>query len=147
MNPKTEFELLILEHLDTLTLTRRLLKTELMFHKTRQWRFDFAIPGFKLALEYEGRGLGHLSWSEYAKDCEKYTWAALLGWRVVRITANMIQDGRAGPLVRHAINFAINPTLAEPYKRLLITKPKKRPQKRPKRPTTGRKRSKSARQS
>lgn len=147
MNPKTEFELLILEHLDALEIDPELLKTELLFHKTRLWRFDFAIPIWGLALEYEGRGLGHLSWAAYAKDCEKYTWAALLGWRVLRITAKMISDGRAGPLIRFAIDFSINPYLADPFKRLPTTWPKKRPQKQPKRPTTGRKRSKSARQS
>ena len=86
-------------------------------HRTRDWRFDFAIPELQLAVEYEGRGKGHLSWTHYAKDCEKYTWAAILGWVVVRITASMIQDGRAGPLIRTAINVAINPSLAEPYRR------------------------------
>jgi hypothetical protein len=27
-----------------------------------------------------------------------------------------VSKGKAGPMVRNAINFAINPTLADPYK-------------------------------
>jgi hypothetical protein len=117
LSPKAEFKFLILDALDSLGISRGVLKSEVQFHKTRRWRFDHAIPDLRVAFEYEGRGQGHLSWTEYSKDCEKYTWANLLGWKVTRITAGMIQDGRAGGLIRNAINFALNPSLAEPYKR------------------------------
>lgn len=59
----------------------------------RRWRFDFAIPKHKLAIEIEGgiwitgrhnRGIG------YIKDMEKYNHAALLGWRVLRFTPQQI---------------------------------------------------------
>ena len=117
LSPKMEFHFLIHEALDSLGLSRDILLAEVKFHKTRQWRFDYAIPTLGIAFEYEGRGQGHLSWSEYSKDCEKYTWANNLDWKITRITPGMIQDGRAGRLIRDSINFAINPSLANPYKR------------------------------
>ncbi len=127
LDSKTEFRLLIEGHLAELGLTDTirpilggLLQKEVAFHNSRKWRFDFAIPDMKLAFEYEGRGKGHLSWDAYAKDCEKYAWAALLGWTVIRITANMVADGRAGPLIRNAINFSIDPGLAAPFNRFRV---------------------------
>lgn len=73
-------------------------KREFRFHEKRQWRFDFAWPESKLAVEIEGgtwingrhtRGLG------YAKDCEKYNEATRAGWKVYRFTSNMIIEGKA----------------------------------------------------
>lgn len=57
----------------------------------RFWRFDFAWPEHKVALEVEGgvwkgkRG-GHTSGMGYSKDCEKYNEAAVRGWKVIRVT-------------------------------------------------------------
>ena len=115
---KDEFRLLILEHLQALIFAAELLEPEVKFHVKREWAFDFAIPHLWLAFEYEGRGKGHLTWKHYAKDCEKYTWAAILGWTVVRITPNMVQDGRAGPLIRTAIDVALDPDFAIPFRRV-----------------------------
>ena len=64
----------------------------------RLWRFDMAWPGKMLAVEVEGgvwtRGR-HVRGAGFAADCEKYNEAALLGWRVLRVTGEMVQDGRA----------------------------------------------------
>jgi very-short-patch-repair endonuclease len=66
-------------------------ETEYKFDKTRRWRFDFAYPKIKLAIELEGgiwsrgrhtRGIG------YIKDCEKYNAAVLQGWKVLRYTSD-----------------------------------------------------------
>lgn len=59
---------------------------EYRFHPTRKWRFDFAIPELKLAVEIEGRGR-HQTVDGFRKDCEKYNAALLLGWRVLRFPA------------------------------------------------------------
>jgi len=115
IDAKAEFRLLILEHLHALDMPKKLLIPEVHFHKTRAWAFDYAIPELRLAFEYEGFGKGHLTWISYAKDCEKYTWASLLNWKLIRITAAMINDGRAGPLIRSGINVAINQDIARPY--------------------------------
>ena len=37
----------------------------------------------------------HTTVGGYAKDCEKYNAAALLGWRVLRYTTGMIMSGQA----------------------------------------------------
>ena len=63
---------------------------EYKFHPERKWRFDFAIPGLKLAFEYEGifsAKSRHTTISGYTGDIEKYNAASSLGWRVLRFTA------------------------------------------------------------
>lgn len=64
---------------------------EYRFHPERRFRFDFAIPLYKIAVEYEGgvygRAGGHRGSSNFAADCEKYNLATAMGWRVLRFTA------------------------------------------------------------
>ncbi len=80
---------------------------ELRFHPTRRWRFDFAWIGPKVALEVEGghwvRGR-HVQAQGYEKDCIKYSEAAILGWKVIRVTTDMVKDGRALALIERALN-------------------------------------------
>ena len=70
------------------------------------WRFDFAWPGERVAAEVEGgiwargrhvRGLG------FRQDCTKYNAAALLGWRVLRFTASMLNDDFAIVMLKQAM--------------------------------------------
>lgn len=60
---------------------------EYQFHESRRWRFDYAFPDEKVAVEVEGgvfiRGR-HVSPAGFIGDCEKYNAAARLGWRVLR---------------------------------------------------------------
>lgn len=98
LDSKLEFGFILKEVAKDLELVK-----EHEFHETRKWRFDYAVPEKKVAFEYEGRGKGHLTWQHYSKDCEKYSWAAILGWKVIRVTAMMVQDGRAGDLIRRAL--------------------------------------------
>ena len=81
---------------------------ELPFCPTRRWRFDFAWPEFKVALEIEGgtwvqgrhsRGAG------MAKDAEKYNTAALMGWLVIRVTADQIKSGQALGWIEDALKL------------------------------------------
>ena len=60
------------------------------FHEHRKWRFDLAIPIFKIAAEYEGivsKHSRHTNIVGYSKDAEKYNSAQALGWTVLRYTA------------------------------------------------------------
>ena len=70
--------------------------TEYRFHPTRKWRFDYAYPELKIAIEQEGgvwiQGR-HNRATGFLKDIEKYNEASLLGWRIIRITPQMITDG------------------------------------------------------
>jgi len=59
---------------------------EYRFHPTRKWRFDFASPLLKVAVEIEGRGR-HQSIAGFRADCEKYNTATSMGWRVYRFPA------------------------------------------------------------
>jgi len=86
---------------------------EVKFHPTRKWRFDFAVRhgqfGNGIAIEVEGgtwTGGRHVRPASFEKDCEKYGEAAILGWRVIRVTGAMVKDGRALALVERALNEA-----------------------------------------
>jgi len=70
---------------------------EYQFHPTRKWKFDFCWPGASIAVEIDGgvkegkhRGY-HMRQEGYAKDCLKLAEAALMGWRCIRLTPEMIQ--------------------------------------------------------
>jgi very-short-patch-repair endonuclease len=80
--------------------------TEHRFAAPRRWRFDFAWPAQHLALEIEGGswvGGRHVRPAGFAKDCEKYAHAVLLGWRVIRVTSDQLKDGQAMRWVRAAL--------------------------------------------
>lgn len=66
---------------------------EYKFHPDRGWRFDFAIPHKRLAIELEG-GVHRLR-DRYARDLEKYNAAQLLGWCVLRYDNPHALDGTA----------------------------------------------------
>ena len=73
-------------------------RQEYRFHPKRRWRFDFAATDHMLAIEVEGLtydGGRHQRTAGYAKDCEKYNEAVLMGWTLLRITYSMISDGTA----------------------------------------------------
>ncbi len=76
------------------------------FHPTRRWLFDFALPDHKLAIEVEGgtwvRGR-HTRGSGYEKDREKYSEAAVLGWKVIRVTTGMVTKKKALDFIRRAL--------------------------------------------
>ena len=58
---------------------------EFKFHPVRKWRFDYAVPEHKIALEVEGgvwTGGRHTSPKGFLGDIEKYNTATLMGWRV-----------------------------------------------------------------
>ena len=62
---------------------------EFVFHPTRKFRFDYAWPDARLALEVEGgvwsRG-AHGRGTGIVRDMEKSTLAAGEGWRIIRVT-------------------------------------------------------------
>jgi hypothetical protein len=71
---------------------------EFRFSDTRRWRFDAAFPEKKVALEVDGaiwtQGR-HTRGAGYLKDLEKFANAAVLGWRVIRVPWDWIEDGTA----------------------------------------------------
>jgi very-short-patch-repair endonuclease len=80
--------------------------TEYPFFVRRDWRFDFAWWDYALAVEVEGGGWKHGRHHRpkgFEADCEKYNEAALLGWKVLRVTTDMVRDGRALALLERAL--------------------------------------------
>lgn len=66
------------------------LLVEYRFHPERKWRFDWALPELKIAIEYEGifsEKSRHTSVKGFTGDVDKYNAAQALGWRVFRYTA------------------------------------------------------------
>lgn len=79
---------------------------EYRFHPVRRWRFDYAIPSHKIALEVEGgvwTGGRHTSPKGFLGDIEKYNTATLLGWRVFRTTPDALLTSATLKLIRQAI--------------------------------------------
>lgn len=68
---------------------------EFRFHDKRKFRFDFAIPDQKIAIEYEGlhsEKSGHTTIGGYISDVKKYNLAVTSGWRLLRYTANNYKE-------------------------------------------------------
>lgn len=60
---------------------------EYQFHPKRKWRFDFAWPEHRVALEVEGgiwTGGAHGRGTGITRDIEKYNEAGAMGWVVIR---------------------------------------------------------------
>lgn len=73
---------------------------EYLFHPKRRWRFDFAWPDpkIKLAVEVEGgiwSGGRHNRALGFEQDAVKYAHAAILGYRVIRVSTAQVMSGQA----------------------------------------------------
>lgn len=71
---------------------------EYRFHVKRRWRFDFAWPAHKLAVEIEGsvwtQGR-HTRGGGFIADLQKYNIAAIEGWTVLRFSTEQVLDDAA----------------------------------------------------
>lgn len=88
---------------------------EFKFHPIRKWRFDYAIPDHKIALEVEGgvwTGGRHTSSVGFMKDMEKYNTATLMGWRVFRTTPDELYRLKTLNLLKTAISGVFDPEKA-----------------------------------
>ncbi|OQC42289.1 MAG: hypothetical protein BWX64_00306 [Acidobacteria bacterium ADurb.Bin051] len=74
------------------------LEEQCRFHPSRRWRFDFAWPLERLAVEVQG-GVWiagrHSGGRGQIADCEKLAAAVLEGWRVLYVTSPHIRSGVA----------------------------------------------------
>ena len=79
---------------------------EFKFHPVRKWRFDYAVPEHKIALEVEGgvwTGGRHTAPKGFLGDIEKYNTATLMGWRVFRTTPDDLYKKKTLDLMKSAI--------------------------------------------
>lgn len=74
-------------------------KCEYQFHQARKWRFDFAWPDKKLAVEVEGGtkygNSRHSKGKGFDDDCDKYNTASAMGWTLFRFSSDLIKSGKA----------------------------------------------------
>ena len=60
---------------------------EITFSEDRKWRFDYAWPDKRIAVEIQG---GRYHRGNMAKDYEKLNEAVRLGWRVIQFDSTML---------------------------------------------------------
>jgi very-short-patch-repair endonuclease len=74
---------------------------EFRFHTGRKYRFDFAWPDQRLALEVDG-GQWAPGGGRHARDTDraKLNLAAILGWRVMRYSPQMLLEDPAACIVQ-----------------------------------------------
>lgn len=72
---------------------------EYYFHPDRKFRADRAYPHRKILIEVEG-GIytqgRHTRPEGYTRDCEKYSWASIMGYMIIRLTAPMLRVTEKG---------------------------------------------------
>lgn len=76
---------------------------EYRFHPTRKFRFDYAIPSKKIAIEQEGGAWTngrHTRGKGYTSDMEKYNLATSMGWRVLRFTPEQMMKTETINLIK-----------------------------------------------
>lgn len=68
---------------------------EYKFLHDRRFRFDIAIPGKKIAVEFEG-GIfeqgRHTRGKGFANDAKKYNLATMHGWKLLRFTSDDVNE-------------------------------------------------------
>lgn len=99
---------------------------EYRFAPPRRWRADFALwqfwrsPGWKdieadILVEIDGGGFvagRHSRGASMEKDAEKQSAAAILGYRVIRLTPKQVEDGRGLLWIRQALGLEERPDAA-----------------------------------
>ena len=76
---------------------------EYRFHPIRRFRFDYAIPSKKIAIEQEGGAWTngrHTRGKGYISDMEKYNIATSMGWRVLRFTPDQMMKTETLNLIK-----------------------------------------------
>ena len=88
-------------------------EAEYRFHPVREWRFDYAIPRAKVAIEVEGGVWNHGRHTRpegYLRDLEKYNEAAACGWLLIRTTPAELLTVKTLRLVARAVGQRIENT-------------------------------------
>lgn len=100
--PRSKAEECLAVALDAHALPGWDLTREFQFDKERKWKFDFAFPSQRLAVEINGAGR-HQSFKGMTADYEKWNEAVRQGWRVLLFRAHGINPTSA----RRAASFIL----------------------------------------
>lgn len=111
---RERYQLELWRFVDLLRRAGNQVEEEVKFHPGRKWRIDLVVKGISsgtgpcrvaenvdIALEIEGRGR-HQSFYGYSADIEKYNEVTIAGYRLLRITRDMIANGDALELLARA---------------------------------------------
>lgn len=81
---------------------------EYAFHQKRRWRFDYAIPEYRIAIEVEGgvwtKGR-HTRAKGFLGDMDKYNTAAVMGWTLVRTTPTKLMTKQTFDYIKQALQW------------------------------------------
>lgn len=81
---------------------------EHIFHPVRKWRFDYAFPDAKIALEVEGgvyTGGRHIRPKGFLGDVDKYNAASVMGWRVLRVVPDKLRTFATVEMIKEAMSY------------------------------------------
>ena len=84
---------------------------EHIFHWTRKWRFDYAMPALKIAIEIDGGVWDygrHNRPQGYINDMAKINTATSMGWLVLRFTTQDRLKNSTVSLIRDTVNLRQN---------------------------------------
>lgn len=84
---------------------------EIMFHPERRWRFDYAWPDIKIALEVHGGVFTngrHTRGKGFTEDKVKMNTAQLLGWIVIEATTAHVKNGQMLTWIKEAIALRVD---------------------------------------
>jgi len=88
------------QFIEVLRKAGNLVDPEVVVIPSRKWRVDYLINGERqfghpVALEIQGIGFGHHSFSAIIKTYEKNNAIAANGWRLVQVTRAQVANGDA----------------------------------------------------
>jgi very-short-patch-repair endonuclease len=105
----SQYEDLFARHLDLTNHTGFFRQYKFDETGKRKWRFDFAWPQKKIAVEIDGgvykKKGRHAQTGGIIKDCEKLNEANIQGWHVLRFTPDMVLSGIALQVTERALNL------------------------------------------
>ena len=106
---KRDYKAIFLHQLDLAGLPQP--EREVYFALPRKWRADFCFRAEMVIVEYQGifggANASHASLGGLKRDYEKFTEASLLGYVVILITAESVNDGRAVAWVERALKRSL----------------------------------------
>jgi very-short-patch-repair endonuclease len=81
------------------------------FHPSRKFRFDFAWPRSKLAVEIQGFGPGHFSLQGATADYDRHIEALKLNWKIIYLTSKHLDPRRISDICEEIASLlSINKT-------------------------------------
>lgn len=82
--------------------------TEVTFDQEAGWRWDYAWPQVKVAVEFDGWGFGHQDMQRQIQNIEKQNAGIEQGWRVLRYAATHVASHeKAADAARQVLNVIL----------------------------------------